>query len=211
MQTEFILQAIAAAEAAVLAHESEIESLDRAIGDGDHLINVKRGLAAISAMREELCTLAPDVALQRIGMKLLSAVGGASGPLFASFFIGMAGSVKTQDGAGLAQDARAFAAGVDAVQRRGKADLGEKTMMDVLIPVARVLDQKVAAQVPLAEILIAVKETAAAGVEATRDLVATKGRAAFLGERSIGHIDAGAKSTQVIISAVCDLIAGQSN
>lgn len=85
MKTEFVLQAVVAANAAILTHESEIESLDRAIGDGDHLVNLKRGVAAIVAMHDELVVLPADVALQRIGMKLLSAVGGAAGPLFASF------------------------------------------------------------------------------------------------------------------------------
>ena len=98
MKTEFILQAAQAVNDAIKAHEAEIESLDREIGDGDHYVNLCRGIGVVLAMREELAPLAPDEALKRIGMKLLSTIGGASGPLIASFFISMAQSVKEQGG-----------------------------------------------------------------------------------------------------------------
>ena len=111
MKTEFILQAAQAVNDAIKAHEAEIESLDREIGDGDHYVNLCRGIGVVLAMREELAPLAPDEALKRIGMKLLSTIGGASGPLIASFFISMAQSVKEQGGDSLTQIATAFAAG----------------------------------------------------------------------------------------------------
>src|SRR5664279_3588545 len=137
MKIEFILDAAKAINDSILAHESEIESLDRAIGDGDHYINITRSSSVIVSMHDELAGLAPDVALNRIGMKLLSTIGGASGPLFASFFMGMAKTVKEQGGESLPEIAAAFAAGVEAIQHRGKAELGEKTMLDTLIPVAQ--------------------------------------------------------------------------
>lgn len=207
MKTEFILLAVNAINEAILSHESELESLDRAIGDGDHFINMKRGCAAIVAMHDELATLAPDAALQKIGMKLLSAIGGASGPLFASFCMAMAKTIKEHGGDSLADIAATFAAGVEAVMSRGKADVGEKTMLDVLIPVAQAFTQLAAQNTERSEMLESLKKTAEQGMLSTKDLIATKGRAAFLGERAIGHIDAGAKSSQVMIDAVCDLAA----
>ena len=207
MKTEFILQAAQVVNDAVKAHEAEIESLDRAIGDGDHYVNICRGITTVLGMREELVPLAPDEALKRIGMKLLSTIGGASGPLIASFFMSMAQAVKAQGGDSLAQIAAAFAEGVEAIKRRGKADVGEKTMLDVLIPVARQFTEMTAQGAERQAVFETLKRTAEQGMQSTRDMVATKGRAAFLGGRAIGHIDAGAKSSQVMIAAVCDLAA----
>jgi dihydroxyacetone kinase-like protein len=207
MKTEFILQAASAVNNAILANESTIESLDREIGDGDHYINMKRGCATVLAMHDELAALSPDAALQKIGMKLLSTIGGASGPLIASFFMAMAKTAKEQGADTLPQIAATFAAGVEAIKLRGKADVGEKTMLDVLIPVARTFQQLAEQNTDRMAIFDALKKEAEQGMLATRDLIATKGRAAFLGERAIGHIDAGAKSSQVMITAVCDLAA----
>jgi phosphoenolpyruvate---glycerone phosphotransferase subunit DhaL len=209
MKTEFILLAAKAVNEAILANESEIESLDREIGDGDHFINMKRGCTTIVAMHGELTMLSPDAALQRIGMKLLSTIGGASGPLIASFFMAMAKTVKEQGAETLPENAAAFAAGVEAIKSRGKAGLGEKTMLDVLIPVSRSFTQLSAEGVALPELLDVLKAAAEQGMLSTRDMIATKGRAAFLGERAIGHIDPGARSSQVIISTICDLAAIQ--
>jgi len=140
-------------------------------------------------------------------MKLLSTIGGASGPLFASFFIAMSKTLKTQQEESLATIATAFADGVDSIKQRGKSDLGEKTMLDVLIPVAQTFRQQVEAGADMPALLAVIKASAEQGMLSTRDMLATKGRAAFLGERAIGHIDAGAKSSQVMIHAVCDLVA----
>lgn len=208
MNTAFILSAIPIVHDAIISHENELESLDRAIGDGDHFVNMKRGCETISAMKNELKNLAPDAALNQIGIKLLSTIGGASGPLLASFFMAMAKAYKEnphQPNQPLLCTAAAFAAGVKAIMHRGKSDIGEKTMLDVLIPVSTAFTTLAAQNKPPYEIYHALKLEANKGVLATKDLVATKGRAAFLGERAVGHIDAGAKSCQVIIEAVCDL------
>lgn len=205
MKTEFILTAAHAVNQAILANESAIESLDRDIGDGDHYLNIKRGCATVVGMEQELAGLTPDAALQKIGMKLLSAIGGASGPLLASFFMEMAKAVKQKDPQTLEETAQVFAAGVEGVKHRGKADVGEKTMLDVLIPVARTFTTLTQEKTAPADIYKALKQTAEEGVLSTKDMIATKGRAAFLGERAKGHIDAGAKSSQVMISAACDL------
>ncbi|MGZ8217079.1 dihydroxyacetone kinase subunit DhaL [Methylomagnum sp.] len=206
MKIEFILRAAETVNAAILANESEIESLDREIGDGDHFINMKRGGAAIVGMSGELAALTPDAALQKIGMKLLSTIGGASGPLIASFFMAMAKAVKEQGADTLPDIAAAFAAGVEAIKSRGKADLGEKTMLDVLIPVSQAFTRLAGESAERAVLLAELKVVAERGMLSTRDMIATKGRAAFLGERAIGHIDPGSKTSQVIIATVCDLV-----
>lgn len=206
MNSSFILSAAAAIQNAIINHESELESLDRAIGDGDHFINMKRGAQAIVEMQPELAALTPDAVLNKIGMKLLSTIGGASGPLLASFFMGMAKVLKEKGDDSLSTYASAFATGVDMIRQRGKADLGEKTMLDVLIPVANQFTALAAQNAGAKEISTALKLTAEQGMLSTKDLIATKGRAAGLGERAIGHIDPGAKSCQLMIEAVSNLI-----
>lgn len=205
MNTAFLLQAAAAVNAAVLANEADIESLDREIGDGDHFVNIKRGCATILAMRDELAPLPADAVLGKIGMKLLSTIGGASGPLIGSCFMAMGKAVKEGGADSLPQVAAMFAAGVAAIQQRGKADVGEKTMLDVLVPVSQTFTRLANEGVAREELLDVLKREAEQGMLATRDMIASKGRAAFLGERAIGHIDPGAKTSQVIIHTLCDL------
>jgi phosphoenolpyruvate---glycerone phosphotransferase subunit DhaL len=211
MNSDTINHMAAAIRAAILAHEADIESLDREIGDGDHYINMKRGCEAISHIAAELAPLPAADALNKIGMKLLSTIGGASGPLFASFFISMGKTLKTLETPASNDIALAFAAGVEAIMQRGKAQAGEKTMLDVLIPVAHSFKQLAEQGKSAQEIATALKQVSSEGLESTRNLLATKGRAAGLGERAIGHLDAGAKSCQVMIHAVCDQVLEQSN
>jgi len=210
MKTEFILLAAQAIHTAILANESTLESLDRDIGDGDHFINMKRGCASIVAMQDKLAPLPLDVVLQKIGMKLLSTIGGASGPLFASFFMTMSKTLKENGQETIPHIAAAFAAGVQAVSMRGKADVGEKTMVDVLMPVSHAFTTLSVQETPLPKLVEALKAEAENGVLATRDMIATKGRASFLGERAIGHLDPGAKSCQIMIDAVCELALKQA-
>ncbi|MCB5191790.1 dihydroxyacetone kinase subunit L [Methylobacillus arboreus] len=209
MRTEFILEAIEAVNNALLNSEAELESLDREIGDGDHFINLKRGCAALLAMHDELAPLPPADALQRIGMKLLSTIGGASGPLFATFFTTLAKVEKAGNISSLTEIAAAFSASVEAIKQRGKAGAGEKTMLDTLIPVAETFGRLTAANAAPVEIFDAIQQAAEAGMLSTRDMIATKGRAAFLGERAIGHIDPGARSSQIIIHTIADLAKQQ--
>ncbi|HEU4708852.1 MAG TPA: dihydroxyacetone kinase subunit DhaL [Methylophilaceae bacterium] len=209
MKTEFILQAAEAVKQAIAANESELESLDRAIGDGDHFINMKRGSGTVVEMRDELAPLTPDAALNKIAMKLLSAIGGASGPLIASFFMAMAKAEKEHGTETPQKMAAAFAAGVEAIKQRGKSGIGEKTMLDVLIPVSQKFTEMAGLEANRDAVFQALKTEADKGMLATRDMVATKGRAAFLGERAKGHIDPGAKSAQIIINTICDLASGE--
>jgi dihydroxyacetone kinase-like protein len=206
MNTQTIIAAVEAVHSALLANEQHIESLDRAIGDGDHFINVRRGCEAIAGMKGELAPLSPAAAFQKMGMKLLSTIGGASGPLIASFFMSMGRELEGLDEPDGRHVARALAAGVEAIKSRGKADLGEKTMLDVLIPVSRLVMKLADEGVDLPTLCSRVKQEAEANMLATKDMIATKGRAHFLGERALGHIDPGAKTSQVALFAVCDLL-----
>ena len=206
MNTQDIIAAVEAVHAAILANEEQIESLDRAIGDGDHFINVRRGCEAIAGLRPELAPLPPAAAFNRIGMKLLSTIGGASGPLIASFFVAMGRELEGKDEPDRKNFAVALAAGVEAIKSRGKADLGEKTMLDVLIPVARLLQRLADEAAPLPELCRQLTAEAHRNMLATRDMTATKGRASFLGARALGHIDPGSKTCEVAIAAVCEAL-----
>jgi phosphoenolpyruvate---glycerone phosphotransferase subunit DhaL len=201
MNGKTAMACIDAAHASLKEHADEIASLDQAIGDGDHIINLLRGMDALVAMRAALEAEAFAPALKLAAAKVLSTVGGSSGPLFFSMLTGMAKA--SSDDEGVKAFARAFAAGVDAVGQRGKTGTGSKTMMDVLIPVAERFTSMADAGASRQAVLEALPRVAEASMLATRDMLATKGRASFLGERSRGHIDPGARSSQLMIAAIC--------
>ena len=186
----------------VIDHAEELTRLDQAIGDGDHGINMKRGCEAVLA---ELPTLSgqslPD-AVKAVGTRLVMTVGGASGPLYGTLFMSLGRALPpapTQ-----AAVAEAFAAAVTAVKARGKSDVGQKTMLDVLVPVLRAVRE---ANDDLPSQL---RATAHAASAATVPMRATRGRASFLGERSIGHMDPGARSSELIVQAVADGMEGKA-
>ena len=181
----------------------EIAELDRAIGDGDHVVNLQRGLAALTNINDELSELEWSPALMKIGMTLMSTMGGASGSLFGTLFISMAKAAKDET-LDFKVFSEIFNQGVQAVKQRGKADLGEKTMLDSLIPVANSLIADANNDVDLAKALANAQAAAIAGMQSTKEMIATKGRASFLGERAIGHVDAGARTSQLIICAIAD-------
>ena len=205
MDGKVVMDSIDAAYASIKQHADEIMVLDQTIGDGDHVFNLIRGLEALRSIRGDIEALDFGLALKLAANKVLSTVGGSSGPLFSSLLMGMSRACDNLNGDPRAY-AQMYAAGVKAVQDRGKTGKGSKTMMDVLIPVAERLNELVtrAAVVPL--ILAELPKEAARGMLATRDMLATKGRASFLGERSIGHIDPGARSSELMITAVCERI-----
>lgn len=187
-----------------------VTELDQAIGDGDHVFNLQRGIAALQTHSAEIAGLDWASAWQKIGMIVMSAIGGASGSLYATLFINLHKNSKDKP-ADLSTFAEAFALAVEAVQQRGKAGIGEKTMLDVWIPVANALKQDVSEGKALNDIVDHLCQVAENGVESTRDMLASKGRASFLGERSKGHIDAGAKTAQLMISAIAQVIKENSN
>jgi dihydroxyacetone kinase-like protein len=185
-----------------------LTELDQAIGDGDHGINMKRGFDAVAGAATELAALAPGAALQKLGMTLVMKVGGASGPLYGSFFISLGKALPEQPT--LADAANAFSEGIEAIKKRGKADVGAKTMLDVLVPVNEQLKAAIEQNIGGAELLKQLVETAETSLQATKPMQATKGRASFLGERSIGHLDPGAMSSCLLIKTVCACFGGQT-
>jgi len=206
-QASILPDILTAIQQTIEQHNIEITELDKAIGDGDHVINLQRGLDALSAISDELALLSWSQALTKIGMTLMSTMGGASGSLFGTLFMAMGKAAKdlTMNAENFAM---IFAQGVESVKLRGKADIGEKTMLDTLIPVANSLLDDVEHDIAFRHLLENVDTHAIQGMESTRDLLATKGRASFLGDRVIGHIDAGARTSQLMICAVVGLLAG---
>jgi dihydroxyacetone kinase-like protein len=196
---------IQAVETTLRHHQDEVTALDVAIGDGDHVINLQRGISVLVGQSTELATLDWPSAWQKIGMTLMSKVGGASGSLLGTLFVTMGKSGGGME-LTLSELANAFDKGVEAMKVRGKSDEGEKTMLDVLIPVSRYLQSAVGRGESAERVIQEVAEVAAAGVESTRDMLATKGRASFLGERVKGHLDAGAKTSQLMICAIVDVL-----
>ncbi len=192
---------IRAAAEAVVAHADELTELDRAIGDGDHGINMKRGAEAVLADLDQIAAKPLPETFKAVGMALVMKVGGASGPLYGSLLLGM-GKAWGDGGLDRAALAESFAAGIEAVKARGKSDRGQKTMLDVLIPVSEALRETGDAA--------RLRETAAEACAATRDMKAERGRASFLGERSVGHIDPGARSSALMIAAICDALGEAS-
>ena len=186
----------------IVENKEEIERLDQQIGDGDHIFNILRGLEEISKLRESLISEPIDKVFKQLGMKIMTTVGGSSGALFATLLIGMAKNYNSQS-TDQENIAKMFYEGVEAMKKRGKSGSGEKTMLDVLIPVSEILcecknekNSKIVAD--------KVKKVAEKSMLSTKDMLATKGRASFLGERSKGHIDPGARSSQLAIDAVCN-------
>jgi dihydroxyacetone kinase-like protein len=197
------------------AEAPALTALDQAIGDGDHGTNMDRGFSAIVAAIDGGPPVGDgelDMAATRLrtaGRTLISTVGGAAGPLYGTAFMRAGGAV-----AALPADAsggQAIVAGLDAavvgIQALGKAVAGEKTMLDALIPAVAVGHERVAAGDDTAALTKAMAEAAAAGATATIPMLATKGRASYLGERSIGHQDPGATSSQLILQALADVVA----
>ena len=184
----------------------ELTALDSAIGDADHGANMRRGMAAVVGKLDADPGAAPAALLKTAGMTLVSTVGGASGPLYGTLFLRMgtaAGDRGELDAAGFAAAVRA---GLDGVVARGKAAAGDKTMLDALIPAVDALDAALAEGTGLRDALRAATDAADAGSDATIPLVARKGRASYLGERSAGHRDPGAASTALLVRAAAETL-----
>ena len=189
--------------AALIAENKEqLTALDAAIGDADHGINMDRGMTAVLAALDGDDDLSSAAALfKRVGMTLVSSVGGASGPLYGTFFLRVAtacGDVDSLDPEGFA---KALRAGLEGVVARGKAEAGDKTMYDALAPAVDTLDQALASGEGLEGSLSAAATAAEDGRDATTPMLARKGRASYLGERSVGHQDPGATSAALLIRA----------
>jgi dihydroxyacetone kinase-like protein len=191
----------------IRAHAAQLTALDQAIGDGDHGVNLRRGFDAIAQARDELAVLPLDQALLEAGKTLVMKVGGASGPLYGSLLMAMGKAGAPQDPAGIAE---ALGQGIAAVKKRGRAEVGEKTMLDVLVPVLHALEAGAADGATIGQLTAKIRTGTGDALAATGPMRATKGRASFLGECSIGHLDPGAKSSALLIEAVCDVLEGGS-
>ena len=191
--------------ALVVQNQELLTELDSAIGDADHGSNMARGMNAVAEKLDGATQI--DALFKSVGMTLVSSVGGASGPLYGTFFLrfgASAGAVAELDAGELSA---ALRAGLGGVVARGKAEAGDKTMLDAMIPALDAFDAALAAGRDLAAASAEAVTAAAAGRDATAPLVARKGRASYLGDRSAGHIDPGAASTALLFEALAAALA----
>lgn len=191
---------ITAAADTIADHAEELTALDQAIGDGDHGLNMKRGFEALRSDANVFAAKPLPDALKAIGTKLVMTVGGASGPLFGTLFIALGKEISADpDNANLTA---AFGKAIEAVAARGKSQVGQKTILDVLQPVRDALaGEKTAAEIA---------DIADAAAKATVPMKALRGRASFLGDRSIGHMDAGARSTALLVRTLAQIIGDKA-
>jgi dihydroxyacetone kinase-like protein len=195
------LKALIEAVAGTMASRAEeLTALDSAIGDGDHGLNMKRGFDAVLADLPNIVAKPLPDALKAVGTALVMKVGGASGPLYGTLFLALGKALPADPSQ--ADVAAALKAAVDAMKQRGKADFGNKTMLDVLGPVTDLIAKGGTS-------FAAVRDKAKASAEATVPMKATRGRASFLGDRSIGHMDPGARSSELMIAAICNVLEGK--
>jgi dihydroxyacetone kinase-like protein len=205
MDATFFRDWMAAAAAAVESQRDHLTQLDAAIGDADHGINMARGFGAVTAALEQAGTPTPGSVLTLAGSTLISKVGGASGPLYGMALRQAGKALGTAPDAGLPALAGALEAALAGVQKLGAAREGEKTMVDALAPAVAALAKAIAEGSPPAGALSAMAGAARAGAEATISMQALKGRASYLGPRSVGHEDPGAASMALILGALCDV------
>ena len=202
-----IYDCIACIGNAIIENKDFLTDLDREIGDADHGVNMARGftevLAAIPQDETDL-----GVVLKKVGMTLLSKVGGASGPLYGTAYMKAAGVVAGKTEVTVEDGKAIFEAVIGGIQMRGKAVKGEKTMLDALIPAQEAYNAAVGGGDDAVTALTKAVEAAKEGVEYTKTIAATKGRASYLGERSIGHQDPGATSATITLECIRDFIAG---
>jgi dihydroxyacetone kinase-like protein len=185
----------------VIEHADELTSLDQAIGDGDHGLNMKRGFEAVLATLPGLADKSLPDMLKAIGMTLVMKVGGASGPLVGTFFMELGKALPEQPSR--TDLVAATEKAIEAVKARGRSEAGQKTLLDVLVPVHAVLAGGGDAKAIAAEALQA--------ADRTTPMQAIRGRASFLGERSIGHMDPGSRSASLLIGAAVETLKFEVN
>lgn len=197
-----VVTALRAAATTIAEHRVELIQLDRAIGDGDHGENMDRGFKAVVAALDANPPDTPAAVLKLVATTLISKVGGAAGPLYGTAFLRASTAVKDRDELTPADIGEALSAALGGVVARGKAELGDKTMVDALDPAVKAAKGDTAA-----ELLAAAAAAAEMGADATIPIVARKGRASYLGERSAAHLDPGARSTSLLLRAFAEVAA----
>lgn len=179
-----------------------LTDLDNVIGDGDHGINMARGFAEVEKQADSFVGKDIGNILKTVGMTLVSKVGGSSGPLYGTAFMKAGVTIGAKNEIGLSDFLGALEAGVEGVKARGKSTTGEKTMLDAMVPALDAMKEQQAAGADVKHVLEAGVQAAETGVEETKPMVATKGRASYLGERSIGHQDPGATSFTLLLKEI---------
>lgn len=189
----------------VTEQQDHLTELDSAIGDADHGANMVRGMSAVMTHWQDAAPTSIDELLKGTGMTLVSSVGGASGPLYGTFFLRMAAQAGSRTELDAGELGAALRAGSEGVVKRGKPELGDKTMYDALSPALEAYDQAVAGNGSIAQATADAARAAESGRDSTKDLIARKGRASYLGERSVGHIDPGSASVVLLFGALAEV------
>lgn len=179
-----------------------LTDLDNVIGDGDHGINMARGFAEVEKQAQTLAEKDIGTILKTVGMTLVSKVGGSSGPLYGTAFMKAGMTIGAKDEIDISDFLRGLDAGIEGIKARGRSTTGEKTMLDAMVPALDAMKDAQAAGEDTAKVLDAGVQAAQKGVEDTKPMVATKGRASYLGERSIGHQDPGATSFTLLLTEI---------
>ncbi len=207
LQHKHIIKWFELASITLRENKEYLTKLDSEIGDADHGFNMERGFNKVDNKLEEF-SLNTDLGaiFKNMGMTLISSIGGASGPLYGTFFLQIGMSAVTKTELTLKDFADAFENGVAGVKKRGRASVGDKTMIDVLDPVVEILKAAVSENKSFEKVFADMLETAEKGMKSTIPLIAKKGRASYLGERSIGHQDAGATSSYLILKCLKEAI-----
>lgn len=205
------LAIIARIQAVMAEHAAELTQLDAAIGDGDHGTNMNRGFTAALAKAQEQADQSLAAIVKTVAMTLISTVGGAAGPLYGTAFLRASTALGSDPEVGVQTVAAAVQAALEGVQARGKATTGEKTMVDAITPAVEALHAAAEASASAADALDQAAEAARQGMEATTPMLATKGRASYLGERSIGHQDPGATSSYYILRTIAEVVRERAN
>lgn len=204
--SELLLKSLNNMQEIIAENKEYLTELDAKVGDADHGINMNKGFKAVKAKLEDATNDPCDKILKTVAMTLISTVGGASGPLYGTAFLKAAGVVE---GDSISDEnlVEAFSAAIGGVQLRGKAEQGEKTMLDALIPAYNVFKEAIENGQTLEKSLEKSVEAAAEGVEYTKTIVASKGRASYLGERTLGHQDPGATSSYLLLKALYETVS----
>jgi dihydroxyacetone kinase-like protein len=203
-EKEFMLAALEAISHSIIEHEEHLNHLDNAIGDGDHGTNMARFSRIILSDLPELSAGNGDLGeiLHHIGMRCITEIGGSAGPLFGKFFLQASISNIGNTSMEAANWVLAFEDGTMGVSLIGRSTEGEKTMLDALFPAVRAMQEKLEEGLSLPEIFLAGATAAENGVEFTKTISANKGRAAYIGQRSIGHQDPGATTVMLMLQAL---------
>ncbi|AVQ16959.1 dihydroxyacetone kinase, L subunit [Fusobacterium gonidiaformans 3-1-5R] len=190
----------------IIQNKEYLTELDRVIGDGDHGVNLARGFEEIKAQISSYSSLAYSDIFQKMGMTLLTKVGGASGAIYGTAFMSAGMYCKGKTELEKEDIVAIFKAMIEGVKKRGKASLGEKTLLDTVLPVYDLLQHRLEQGEDILSNTEEIKTVAKQGMESTKDIIATKGRASYVGERSLGHIDPGAASSYMMIKVICEEI-----